>query len=712
MKPGQSITADTYCAQIDKLRHNLPTMVRRRVPIILQDNARPHAAKKTVAKFRELGYEDLEHPPYSPDLVPTDFHLFKHLSSFLNGRIFKTPDDAKNAFKNFINSRNPEFYNRGIKKLLNRHASQCGSDSSLQDVFQPSDYSKSACQWLAKIKDVRERCHCEPVLSPRNRKMFQNTTGSKTFADNENTVDLATGRKPDTEYPICTIADEVFCVQSVLEEPISEKTQKFLTSCVNDCDEVSFTTIVFGNDLHSSDITHYLPGDWEDEKEKRLANFQLALENLPKNRISLVRHIQKLADDAKHFMNESIRIFGVKKESEDAVFPCFNTSQGLYPSEVYEFHQKESLWNGLNEFLETEFPVHFAKSLKLFNLELDQNLRLRDDYDSSEKSEETYLTMSTEALYYLRVFENQANSGRGVKGLDSIQSFEKRAVGRHLLNFLNKLQECVVKIQFKPPEQARNLTKPCRKMLLSYHSVLFNARSVAKTISTEALQDFDTGVKGLTAVLRKLKYGIPGSIFTINNYNVDLRMFRKLYKEGGQGNELLVELLRFRKFIQSGAVDEIKKFVDAVEVAVEAREDVIKQLDLRPERGAVQPMKFAQETAKCMAKMVEEIEVIRKSPMIRAELMSRIIHAVTVAQSYSPGPEYDRVNLLFLKIYFAHFKEEIITQERSYNVFLLLAEIGGTIGLYVGAALLSVAETVVFFFEKHTLNPTIFKHPA
>ncbi|CAD5214554.1 unnamed protein product [Bursaphelenchus okinawaensis] len=117
MKPGQSITADTYCAQIDKLRHNLPTMVRRRGPVILQDNARPHAAKKTVAKFRELGYEVLEHPPYSPDLAPTDFHLFKHLSSFLNGRIYKTPDDAKNAFKNFINSRNPEFYNRGIKSL-------------------------------------------------------------------------------------------------------------------------------------------------------------------------------------------------------------------------------------------------------------------------------------------------------------------------------------------------------------------------------------------------------------------------------------------------------------------------------------------------------------------------------------------------------------------------------------------------------------------
>ncbi|CAD5205723.1 unnamed protein product [Bursaphelenchus okinawaensis] len=83
MKPGQSITADTYCAQIDKLRHNLPTMVRRRGPIILQDNARPHAAKKTVAKFRELGYEVLEHSPYSPDLAPRTFTFLNTCLHFL-----------------------------------------------------------------------------------------------------------------------------------------------------------------------------------------------------------------------------------------------------------------------------------------------------------------------------------------------------------------------------------------------------------------------------------------------------------------------------------------------------------------------------------------------------------------------------------------------------------------------------------------------------
>lgn len=122
LNPGETITAEKYCQQIDimhqKLRQQRPVLVNRKGPILLHDNARPHVAQQTLQKLNELGYESLPHPPYSPDLSPTDYHFFKHLDNFLQEKCFKKQDDAKNAFNDFIASRTPEFYETGINKLV------------------------------------------------------------------------------------------------------------------------------------------------------------------------------------------------------------------------------------------------------------------------------------------------------------------------------------------------------------------------------------------------------------------------------------------------------------------------------------------------------------------------------------------------------------------------------------------------------------------
>jgi hypothetical protein len=43
---------------------------------LLHDNARRHTAAVTTRTLREMYWELLQHPAYSPDLVPRDFHLF------------------------------------------------------------------------------------------------------------------------------------------------------------------------------------------------------------------------------------------------------------------------------------------------------------------------------------------------------------------------------------------------------------------------------------------------------------------------------------------------------------------------------------------------------------------------------------------------------------------------------------------------------------
>ena len=65
-----------------------------------------------------LNYEVLDHPLYSPDLSPTDFHFLKYLGNFLQEKCFGNPEDTQTAFNEFVASRTTTFYETAIKKSL------------------------------------------------------------------------------------------------------------------------------------------------------------------------------------------------------------------------------------------------------------------------------------------------------------------------------------------------------------------------------------------------------------------------------------------------------------------------------------------------------------------------------------------------------------------------------------------------------------------
>jgi len=44
--------------------------------IFLHDNDPAHQALATQKKLAYLDFQCLDHPPYSPDLAPSDYHLF------------------------------------------------------------------------------------------------------------------------------------------------------------------------------------------------------------------------------------------------------------------------------------------------------------------------------------------------------------------------------------------------------------------------------------------------------------------------------------------------------------------------------------------------------------------------------------------------------------------------------------------------------------
>ena len=87
---------------------------------LLHDNARPHIAKLVKEKPETFGWKIIPHPPYSPDIAPTDFHLFRSMQNLLDGKEFENDEEVKSAIFTFFASKPQSFFQNAISALVKR----------------------------------------------------------------------------------------------------------------------------------------------------------------------------------------------------------------------------------------------------------------------------------------------------------------------------------------------------------------------------------------------------------------------------------------------------------------------------------------------------------------------------------------------------------------------------------------------------------------
>ena len=90
----------------------------------MHNNAVAHRALAIQKKLAYLGFQCLDHPPYSPDLAPSDYHLFHGLKKQLKGRHFSSDAEVFAAAETWLDGQTSEFFLNGLQKLEQR-ATKC-----------------------------------------------------------------------------------------------------------------------------------------------------------------------------------------------------------------------------------------------------------------------------------------------------------------------------------------------------------------------------------------------------------------------------------------------------------------------------------------------------------------------------------------------------------------------------------------------------------
>jgi transposase len=87
--------------------------------VLLHDNALPHTSTAACAQelLEHFNWELFDHPPYSPDLTPSDYHLFTYLKNWLGSQHFKSNELLKGV-KTWLDSQVVDFFDTGIQKFI------------------------------------------------------------------------------------------------------------------------------------------------------------------------------------------------------------------------------------------------------------------------------------------------------------------------------------------------------------------------------------------------------------------------------------------------------------------------------------------------------------------------------------------------------------------------------------------------------------------
>jgi len=123
LQKGQTIKAKYYSSLLVQVKEILKKKGREKVTkvvLFLHDNAPPHRALATQKKLVYLGFQRLDHPPCSPDLAPSDYHLFRGLKKQLIGRHFSSDAEVIAAAETWLDGHLSEFFLSGLQNLEQR----------------------------------------------------------------------------------------------------------------------------------------------------------------------------------------------------------------------------------------------------------------------------------------------------------------------------------------------------------------------------------------------------------------------------------------------------------------------------------------------------------------------------------------------------------------------------------------------------------------
>ena len=123
LQKGKTINGEYYANLLRQLQKAIkskqPAKLTKGV-IFHHGNAPAQKSVVALSTVHACGYELINHPPYSPNLAPSNYFLFPNVKKHVAGNRYQTNCDVISAVEDFFEGQVENFYTTGIQALHHR----------------------------------------------------------------------------------------------------------------------------------------------------------------------------------------------------------------------------------------------------------------------------------------------------------------------------------------------------------------------------------------------------------------------------------------------------------------------------------------------------------------------------------------------------------------------------------------------------------------
>jgi histone-lysine N-methyltransferase SETMAR len=138
MQQGTTIISEVYCETINKLRRGIQNKRRGMLTcsiVFFHDNERLHTASRIWVLIKTFNWELFDRPSYSPDVAPSNYHLFTYLNNCL-GSQFNNNKELMESVKPWLSTQAADCYNTGTQQLIPWHTCRNACDNYVENELK------------------------------------------------------------------------------------------------------------------------------------------------------------------------------------------------------------------------------------------------------------------------------------------------------------------------------------------------------------------------------------------------------------------------------------------------------------------------------------------------------------------------------------------------------------------------------------------------